>query len=86
LAEAWIDHTGLPFVFATWIANKPMPADFIKSFDTANEYGLKHINEVIASIPISESSYDLYTYFTKNISYDFSEQKKKGLALFLKSL
>jgi len=86
LAEAWIDHTGLPFVFATWIANKPMPTDFIKSFDAANEYGLKHINEVVASIQRSENSYDLHTYFTKNISYDFSEQKKKGLALFLKSL
>ena len=86
LAEAWIIHTGLPFVFATWIANKPMPLDFIKTFDTANEYGLKNVKEVIASIPVGESFYDLHTYFTKNISYDFTEQKKKGLALFLKSL
>ena len=23
LAAAWIAHTGLPFVFATWVANKP---------------------------------------------------------------
>lgn len=86
LAEAWIEHTGLPFVFATWIANKPIPADFIKAFDLANEYGLNHIEDVIALINDASSGYDLYTYFTKNISYDFNEQKKKGLALFLKSL
>ena len=86
LAEAWIEHTGLPFVFATWIANKTIPADFIKAFDLANEYGLNHIDDVIASIDDVSSGYDLHTYFTKNISYDFNEQKKKGLALFLKSL
>ena len=86
LAEAWIDHTGLPFVFATWIANKPIPADFIKAFDLANEYGLSHIDDVVDSITDDDSAYDLNTYFTKNISYDFNEQKKKGLALFLKSL
>ncbi|MEN9382856.1 MAG: hypothetical protein RI940_1739 [Bacteroidota bacterium] len=86
LAEAWIEHTGLPFVFATWIANKPIPADFINAFDLANEFGLNHINDVIISITDASSGYDLNTYFTKNISYDFSEQKKKGLALFLKSL
>jgi len=86
LAEGWIEHTGLPFVFATWIANKPIPDDFIKAFDLANENGLTHIDDVIASIPDATNSYDLHTYFTKNISYDFNEQKKKGLALFLKSL
>lgn len=86
LAEAWIEHTGLPFVFATWIANKPIPADFIKAFDSANAYGLNHIDDVIALINDASSGYDLHTYFTKNISYDFNEQKKKGLALFLKSL
>jgi chorismate dehydratase len=86
LAAAWIEHTGLPFVFATWIANKPIPVDFIKAFDLANEFGLNHINDVIESITDAISEYDLNTYFTKNISYDFSEQKKKGLALFLQSL
>ncbi len=86
LAEAWIAYTGLPFVFATWIANKAIPDDFINAFDLANEYGLNHIDDVISSITDASSGYDLHTYFTKNISYDFNEQKKKGLALFLKSL
>ena len=86
LAEAWIDHTGLPFVFATWISNKPIPADFMDTFDMANAYGLKHLDEVIAGIPLSEQVYDLHKYYTHNISYDFTAEKRKGLDLFLSFL
>ena len=83
LAGAWKQHTGLPFVFATWIANKPIPSKFMEAFDKANGYGLMHLEEVIAGIPNAEQVYDLNTYFTQNISYDFNEEKRKGLDLFL---
>ena len=86
LASAWIEHTGLPFVFATWIANKPIPQAFMDAFDSANANGLQHLDEVIAGIPTQEKVYDLSTYFTQNISYDFSEEKRKGLELFLNIL
>ncbi|MDQ3683235.1 MAG: menaquinone biosynthesis protein, partial [Bacteroidota bacterium] len=33
LGEAWKHHTGLPFVFAAWISNKRLPADFIIQFN-----------------------------------------------------
>ena len=83
LATAWIKYTGYPFVFATWIANKPMPADFMEAFDKANAIGLEHIEQVVASVLPYHLDYDLHTYFTKNISYEFTEQKRKGLDLFL---
>ena len=86
LASAWIGHTGFPFVFATWIANKPMPADFMKAFDKENAYGLNNLPEVIAGIPITEQVYDLQKYYTENISYDFTTEKRKGLELFLSLL
>ncbi len=86
LASAWIAHTGHPFVFATWIANKPMPADFMEAFDKANAHGLQHIQEVIAGIPNAEKVYDLHKYYTENISYDFDAAKKRGLDLFLSLL
>lgn len=35
LAEAWIRHTGLPFVFAAWTANKPLDKDFLIEFNKA---------------------------------------------------
>ena len=86
LAAAWIAHTGLPFVFATWVANKPIPAEFMKQFDLANSYGLTHLEEVIAKVPKHETGYDLYKYYTQNISYQFTADKKKGMELFLKNL
>jgi len=30
--------------------------------------------------------YDLATYFSKNISYTFTQEKRKGMALFLEML
>jgi chorismate dehydratase len=86
LAEAWIAHTGHPFVFATWIANKPIPAEFMEAFDKANGYGLDRLEEVIAGIPLSEQVYDLHKYYTENISYDFDAAKREGLKLFLSFL
>jgi chorismate dehydratase len=86
LAGAWNQHTGLPFVFATWIANKPIPSEFMEAFDKANGYGLMHLEEVIAGIPATEMVYDLHKYYTENISYDFDAAKRSGLKLFLESL
>ena len=86
LAATWVLHTGLPFVFATWVANKPISAQFMKQFDLANSYGLNHLEEVIAKIPMNETGYDLYKYYTQNISYLFTSEKKQGMELFLKSL
>lgn len=86
LSTAWKKYTGLPFVFATWVANKPIPDEFKKQFDQANSYGLNHLDEVIAGIGQEEMIYDLKKYYTENISYTFTEEKKKGLDLFLKLL
>ncbi len=86
LAAAWKKYTGLPFVFATWVSNKPIPEEFKKQFDAANAYGLNHLDEVIESIGQEEMIYDLKKYYTQNISYAFTEEKKKGLDLFLKLL
>ena len=86
LGLTWKQHTGLPFVFAAWVANKPIPADFIEAFDVANGYGLTHLDEVIALIPASEQVYDLHKYYTQNISYELTQEKRKGLDKFLEAL
>ncbi len=83
LSLAWKQHTGLPFVFAAWVANQPIPASFMSAFDTANGYGLANLDEVIALIPAEEQVYDLHKYYTENISYIYDEEKKQGLAAFL---
>jgi chorismate dehydratase len=84
LGEAWMDHTGLPFVFAAWISNKELPQGFISRFDEANAQGLDHLDEVI--IENQFPYYDLGHYFTKNISYSLTAEKRKGLELFLQKI
>jgi len=84
LGEAWKSYTGLPFVFATWVSNKPLPSDFISLFNAANAQGIADIDKII-SLEDNPPA-DLKTYYTRNISYALDEEKKKGLILFLSLL
>lgn len=81
LAEGWKEYTGLPFIFAAWVANKELPADFIAAFNEANALGLSHIDEIVAANPYPY--FDLHAYYTKHIHYYLDEGKKKGLEKFL---
>lgn len=84
LAEAWIEMTGLPFVFAAWIANKKLPGGFIQTFNNGNRIGLENIDKVIAENDYNK--YDLNKYFKENISYELTDRKMKGLTKFLEML
>ncbi len=83
LAEAWINYSRKPFVFATWVSNKELDPSFIASFNEANALGLSNIETVIDQLTADNNSYDLHTYFTKNISYTLDTAKKEGMAQFL---
>lgn len=84
LGAEWRSITGLPFVFAAWVSNKVLPAEFITQFNNANAAGLDHIDEIVASHPFD--LYDLKKYYTLHISYKLDERKKKGLEMFLNSI
>ena len=83
LAEHWICWTGKPFVFAAWVANKPLPDGFSALFDEALAYGLAHIDEAVASeVGKGFSPKFAQTYLTRNISFSLDEEKYRGLRLF----
>lgn len=84
LAAAWKAFTGLPFVFAAWIANKKLPKEFIEEFNQANKIGLLSIDKVVAENPYP--LYDLDYYYHHNISYHLTADKRKGLDKFLSFL
>lgn len=84
LAEEWKQMTGLPFVFAAWIANKPLSEQFIASFDAANELGIAFIDHVVAEHPYPY--YDLKKYYTEDIQFRIEQQHQEGLALYLSLL
>lgn len=84
LGEAWKEFTGLPFVFAAWIANKQLPNDFQVQFNEANKEGLQHIQEVVTANPFT--AFDLQEYYTKCIRYQMNKEMQDGMSLFLKKL
>lgn len=86
LAEAWQDHTGLPFVFAAWISTQPMDPDFLYEFNEALKIGIAAIPELIYLIPAPASGFDLEKYYTQHISYALDESKKEALRLFLSKI
>ncbi len=84
LSAAWLEFTHLPFVFATWICNKPLDEKFLSDFNNALSFGIASMNKVISEMK-SEPGYFEGTenYLFKSLSYNFDESKNKGMQLFL---
>jgi chorismate dehydratase len=85
LAAEWKDFSGLPFVFACWTANRKIENDFITEFNEALNLGVSNIEKVVKKFGNKGTITGdiLQIYLTENIDYDFNDEKKKGLKLFL---
>ena len=87
LALEWKRFTNLPFVFACWIANKPLPDDFKANFNNAIKFGAENIRKAIAQYPDKVPKHvDAYDYLTNNVSFNLDEKKKEGMKLFMEYL
>ena len=84
LGTAWKEMTGLPFLFAAWIANKKLPQTFVEKFNQTTGKGLKNLTEIILANPYTH--YDLKKYYEENISFNLDDDKQKGLVEYLKRL
>lgn len=85
LAREWKEFSGLPFVFACWTANKKLDDEFIEEFDKALQFGVKNIDAVVEKFGETGTITGnvLKRYLTENIDYDFNNEKKKALKMFL---
>ena len=82
LAEEWQKMTGLPFVFAAWISNKPIPQEFTDQFNISLKFGLDHRPELLKELP-KRDDFDLEDYLMHKLDFNLTEDKKKALYLFL---
>lgn len=82
LAEEWQKMTGLPFMFAAWISNKPIPQEFVDQFNISLKYGLDHRPELLKELP-KRDDIDLEDYLMHKLDFNLTEDKKKALYLFL---
>jgi chorismate dehydratase len=83
LAAEWKKYTGLPFVFAAWISNKPIDPEFVKEFEKALSYGVEHTHEAVSkNIPPARHGL-IHQYLTQRISYDLDKEKQQSMQHFL---
>jgi chorismate dehydratase len=68
-------------VFAAWVANKPIPAEFMEEFNKALKSGLDHRTELLKELP-QRADFDLEDYLMHKLDFELTEDKKKALHLF----
>lgn len=81
LGTEWKKITGLPFVFAAWVSNKPLTPHFLQIFNEANAAGLDHLDEIVSKLPFD--LYDLKKYYTLHMNYLLDEKKREAMEYFL---
>ena len=84
LAVEWRKFSGLPFVFACWVANKPLDKGFLNRFNKAMSDISGNINAIVEHYKDrAPAGVDLRDYWTNNISYPLTADKREGMKLFL---
>lgn len=90
LGDVWYRNTGLPSVFALWIARKdfhaghtPLVTEFITDLDRSKVAALRHLPSIAADCGLRQilSEEGLVSYW-RSISYDLTDDHKRGLELF----
>jgi chorismate dehydratase len=85
LAVEWRKFSGLPFVFACWVANKPIDEGFLNRFNSALNGLFDNMDAIVEHYrDRAPAGVDLRDYWTNNISYPLTDDKREGLKLFLK--
>ena len=85
LGAEWAQWTGLPFVFAMWIARPGLDLGGVgETLSAARDAGLRRIGEIARreaeNVGISEQ--DCLDYLRKNLSFHFGPQQRRGLERF----
>ncbi len=94
LARIWLEHTGLPFVFALWAVKKSSFAENREAFTllrerfvTCHKKGMEDLDrisrEAAGRIPMPR---DACLKYLEGIELDFSQEKRKGLREFFRRL
>ncbi len=85
LATEWKNFTGLPFVFACWIAQENVKEETLNTFTKALEWGVDKKQQAIEFLFDTKKfpNVDIAEYLEKNIDFIFDKPKHEALALFL---
>lgn len=82
MGEEWMNFTGLPFVYAAWVANRSIPQSFINDFNEALSFGLSKRKDLLQELP-APANFDLDDYLMHKLDFELTEKKREALNLFL---
>ena len=85
MANEWKNYTGLPFVFACWVAHENIGNEVIEQLEQTLEWGVNHKNNAIENLFDKKRfpSVNILEYLEKNIDFIFDDNKHKAMNLFL---
>lgn len=81
LASEWHKTFGLPFVFAAWVANKPLPTEFISELEESCAYGVQHIDDAIANCNRT-FPFDITDYLHHSVEFNLTDEKRAVIEIF----
>jgi chorismate dehydratase len=85
LGEAWKKLTGLPFVFAAWVARGGVElGDLPSQLKLAKELGMAHLPEIVEreAIPRGWPAELAMRYMTEYLKYDIGPRQLQAIRLF----
>jgi chorismate dehydratase len=85
LGEAWKKMTGLPFVFAAWVARGDMDlGDLPLQLQNARLQGMQHLNEIVErdAIPRGWPADLSLRYMTEYLKYEIGDRQIQAIRLF----
>ena len=85
LGQFWYDWTGLPFVFAMWVARREVNTEGVdEALSHARDLGIANVADIAREeaprLGISESL--AHNYLTRNLHYHLTSAERSGLKLF----
>ena len=85
LGEVWYEWTGLPFVFAMWVAHSDGDLTGIaEALESARDRGLAAVKNIAATEgpKLGISTEVAHRYLTQNLHYTMTSAERSGLQLF----
>ncbi len=85
LGQAWFELTGLPFVFATWMARPDaVIGDLPDRLTRSLEEGLKHVDELVRehAVPKGWTETLARKYLTEYLQFKIGDQQINAIQLF----
>lgn len=86
LGERWCEWTGLPFVFAMWVArcNLAQASALKQELEASRDEGVLHLEEIarLEAGPHGLTIPELHGYFAKNLHFKLGPRELDGLEMY----